>query len=108
MEEASASVVSAEDLVRLIDAIWVSGVVAVALGESMVEPAGVCAVAWAVLLIDPASTSSCVTTYVAVHEVTAPGVRVVTLQVIGPRPGNGSVIVSTLRVTLPVFRTAKV
>ena len=107
VELVSASVVSAADLAMVIVANWVSGVVTLALGESIEVPAGDVAVACAVLLIEPASTSSWETTYVAVHRVDTPGGSDVTAHVIAFKPGSGSEIVSALSVTLPVLRTVK-
>ena len=62
----------------------------------------------AVLLITPASMSACVTMYVAVHVTVASGASEFTpWQLIGDRPGSGSVMANDVIVTLPVFVTRK-
>ena len=63
-------------------------------------------VAVAVLLIDPASTSDWVMLRVAVHVVEAPGANVVDGHDTLDNPANGSVMLTAVRVTLPVFVTA--
>ena len=60
----------------------------------------------AVLMTEPASTSAWVIVRVAVHVADPPGANVVDGQVIADRPGNGSVIPTEVRVTLPVLVTA--
>ena len=70
---------------------------------------GAVPVATAVLVTEPASTSACVTTYVAVHVVDSAGARVVAGQLIGdnvPVPENdASATLMLLIVTLPVLVT---
>jgi hypothetical protein len=68
-------------------------------------PDGGSPLAVAVLAIAPASTSACVTTYVAVHVVAAFGASVLTGQVTGDKPACGSVTPTECNVTLPVFET---
>ena len=87
---------------------WVDVVtVALELAEVTVAPAGFFAVAVAVLSTRPASTSAWVIVYgtVVVQVVLAPGARVVAGQVVPPT--FGSTIASAVRVTAPVFVTAK-
>ena len=81
------------------------GTVAVSVSVT-VGPAGEVPVAVAVFTIDPASTSACVTVYVAVHVVDAVGARVEAGQVTADRLGSGSLTATALSVTLPVFVTA--
>ena len=59
----------------------------------------------AVLLIDPAFTLACVIALMAVHVVDAPGANVVDGQLIADRPASGSVMLTEVRVTLPVLVT---
>jgi hypothetical protein len=63
----------------------------------------------AVSVMEPASTSACVTVYVPVHVVDAPGANVVTGQVITggvPVPENAvSVALTPVNVALPVLVT---
>ena len=61
----------------------------------------------AVFTTEPASTSDCVTVYVAEHVVDPPGTKLVTGHVTADNPGNGSATVIAVRVTLPVFNTTK-
>src|SRR4051794_40357003 len=62
----------------------------------------------ALFWITPASTSVCVTVYVAVHFTNAPGASDVTPpQPIGDRPTSGSVTTNAVIVTVPVFVTRK-
>ena len=53
----------------------------------------------------PASMSPWVTDFVAVQVIETPGASDVAGQAIAPRPGNGSVIVMPVSVTLPVLVT---
>ena len=62
-------------------------------------------IAVAVFVNVPASTFACVTTYVAVTVAVSPGAIVVLSSVPIVRPVIGSVTVSPLTVTLPVFST---
>ncbi|HET8940821.1 MAG TPA: hypothetical protein VFN13_02390 [Rudaea sp.] len=55
----------------------------------------------------PASTSDCLTVYVAVQVVFAAGAKTDTGQVIVDSPLNGSVTVTGFNVTLPVLVTLK-
>ena len=59
----------------------------------------------------PASRSACVTEYVAVHVRTSPGASVTGAsrsQSSADRPGSGSVITTSVSVTLPMFVAVKV
>ena len=69
-------------------------------------PLGGVALAAAVLMTDPASTSAWVIVRVAVHVADPPGANVVDGQVIADKPGNGSVTPTDTSVTLPVLVTA--
>ena len=84
--------------------------VAVEAGEVTVAPAGVLPAAVAVSLMEPASISAWVATYVAVHVVDAPGAKDVTGQVtVTAVAGAVAVSVTTIEeiVTFPVFFTTK-
>ncbi len=73
-------------------------------------PPGSLLVTDAVLSICPASTSSCVTTYVAEQATASPGARVVGsagVQSIAESPGRGSDSVTPESVTLPLFTMSK-
>ena len=70
-------------------------------------PVGGVPVADAVLLTIPAFTSVWAIGRVAVHVVDAPGASVVAAHETAERPGMGSLTVIAVRVTLPVFVTAK-
>ena len=59
----------------------------------------------AVLVTTPAFTSACVIVRVAVHVVDAPGANVVDGQLIADKPDRGSVMLTDVNVTLPVFVT---
>ena len=59
----------------------------------------------AVLLMDPAFTSDCVIVRVAVQVVEPPGANVVEGQLIVDRPVSGSVMLTEVKVTLPVLVT---
>jgi hypothetical protein len=59
------------------------------------------------LKTDPASTSACVVTYVAVHVVDAPGASVVTGQTGWDTPGRVSLTTMLCNVTSPVLATRK-
>ena len=77
-------------------------------GEEVTSaPDGGVPVAVAVLLIAPALTSAWVIVRVAVQIVDAPGARVVDGQLMMERPVSGSTMLTDVRVTLPVFVTAK-
>jgi hypothetical protein len=84
---------------------------AVAGGEVTTGPDGGVPDTVAVFLTCPAFTSACVTVYVAVHVVDAPGANVVTgHETTGGGPARTNVIsltVSPVRVTLPVLVTRK-
>lgn len=69
------------------------------------EPDGGVPLAFAVLLTDPAFTSAWLMIRVAVHVVDAPGVRIVSEQLIDDRPGNGSTMAIAVSITLPVLVT---
>jgi hypothetical protein len=92
-------------------AIALAVTVAVDGGEVTAGPAGGVPDAVAVLVIEPASMSACVTTYVAVHVVDVAGARVVTGQLTAggvPVPVNAvSATFRLVSVTLPVFVTKK-
>ena len=75
--------------------------------EVTVGPDGGVPEAVAVLATTPAFTSDCVMVRVAVQVVDAPGANVVDGHVMADRPGSGSVMVTEVSVTLPVFVTAK-
>ena len=69
------------------------------------EPVGGVADADAVLMIDPAFTSDWVIVRVAVQVVDAPGANVVDGQLMADSPVNGSMMLTEVRVTFPVFVT---
>ena len=80
-------------------------------GDVTGVPAGAVPVAVAESLIDPASTSACVTVYEPVQVVEASGARVVAgqLTVTGPEGATWTSATDTpLTVTFPVFVTTKV
>jgi hypothetical protein len=81
----------------------VKGVSVVSVAVGGVTPAGGVPVTVAEFATCPESTSACVTVYVAVHVVVAPGASVVTGQ--ETVPTLTSVTPTPVRVTLPVFVT---
>ena len=68
-------------------------------------PTGGAPLAVAEFVIEPLSTSDCVTVYDAVHVVAPPGANDVTGHETDDRPGNGSDTATDDSVTLPVFVT---
>src|SRR4051812_1440465 len=64
-----------------------------------------CALTLAVLSIRPLRTSCCVVVYVAEHVIVAAGATVVPGHEIADSPGSGSVTVTAVSVSLPVFDT---
>ena len=99
------SVVIETDFNNVIVLVWVIGVVVDELLDVTAGPVGGVPDADAVLMIDPAFTSAWVIVRVAVHVLDDPGASVVDGQVILERPANGSVMVTDVNVTLPVFVT---
>ena len=96
--------VTAADLVSCSALVCTTGVEVEELLEVTVAAAGLLAVAVAVLLTTPVSTSGWVIVYAAeVQVVDAPGARVVTGQVIAPALASVTAVV--LSVTVPVFLT---
>ena len=69
------------------------------------DPIGGVPVAVAVLRIEPASMSACVTVYEAVHVVESDGANVDTGHDTEDNPGNGSVTSTEVIVTLPSLVT---
>ena len=95
------------DLASAIDGVSTTVTAADAVSVTSTPP-GEVPVTVAVFAIEPASRSACVTVYVAVQVVRAPGASVVTGQVIADRPGSGSATTIGSSVTLPVFSSPKV
>ena len=100
------SVVMATDLTRLIDFSCVTGVLVDDELDVTVGPVGGVPEVVAVFVTTPAFTSDWVMVRVAVHVVDAPGAKVVDGQLMLDRPANGSVMITEVRVTLPVLVTA--
>src|SRR5262245_40579335 len=100
-----AKVEPAASLVSVIDGVCVAVTVSGASSVTSVPP-GVVPVAVPMLVIDPASTSAWVVTWVAVHVTLAPGASVDAGQVIVDKPGAGSVTSTAVNVTLPVLVTS--
>ena len=96
----------AADLVSNSVAVCAIGVVVDDGADVTAGPDGGVPVAVAVLLTDPRLTSVWVIVRVAVQVVVAPGASVVDGQVTLERPASGSLMVTEVRVTLPVFVTA--
>ena len=94
------------DLVSSIAAERVATTLAVSLAVTGPEtPIGGVPATVAVLENPPASMSTCVVVYEALHVNEAVGDSVVPGHEIAPRPGNGSSTSMPVRVTLPVFVT---
>ena len=100
------SVVMATDLVSVMVLVWSMGVAVDELLEITAGPLGGVPEADSVLMIDPAFTSAWVMVRVALHVVDSPGANVVAGQVMADRPGRGSLMLTEVRVTLPVLDTA--
>ena len=83
------------------------GVVVDELFEVMAGPLGGVPEADAVLMIEPEFTSDWVMVRVAVHVVEPPGASVANGHEITDKPVSGSVTLTEVRVTLPVFVTTK-
>ena len=83
------------------------GGVVMGVGFGLVGVAGGVPLAVALLCTLPASTSVCVTTYVAVQVMFAPTARVVDGHTTALSPASPSVTVTSVSVTLPVFVTRK-
>ena len=103
--EGAVSVVIETDFNNVIVLVWVIGVAVDELLDVTAGPVGGVPDADAVLMIDPAFTSAWVIVRVAVHVVDDPGASVVDGQMIADRPDSGSVMVTDVNVTLPVFVT---
>ena len=104
--EGAVSVVMATDLIRLIDFTCVTGVLVDDEFDVTAGPVGGVPEVVAVFVTTPAFTSDWVMVRVAVHVVDAPGAKVVDGQLMLDRPANGSVMITEVRVTLPVLVTA--
>ena len=92
-------------LVTLIDGAGSSVVTVQVAVSSKAVSLGAVPVAVAVFTILPASTSDCLTTYVAVTVAVSPGAIVVLSRIFIAKSGSGSLTARPLTVTFPVFVT---